>query len=206
MAEAKPILLVPCPQCGRDRKVPHHRRFERSSPETLCRRCSARRNVCHAWHGGKPTRLYHIWIGMRRRCGLLKGDSQKEKYWHGRGITITPEWAESFPPFRDWALENGYRDDLTIDRIENDGPYAPSNCRWATVQEQNRNTRSNRLITLDGRTQPLIAWAEERGLSYGAVFQRLKKGWPVERALTEPIGSRWKRKPHAEHADLAVGR
>lgn len=142
---------------------------------------------------------------MRRRGGLLKGDARQEKNWHGRGITVAPEWADAFPPFRDWALANGYRDDLTIDRIDNDGPYAPDNCRWATTREQSRNTRANRLVTLDGRTQPLVAWAEERGLSYGAVFQRIKKGWSEERALTEPIGQRRNRKPNAQHADLAVG-
>ena len=90
-------------------------------------------------HGGKGTRLYRIWKSMRTRCNNPNSPSYKN---HGaRGITVCEEWQHSFEAFRDWALANGYHDCLTIDRVDNDGNYEPSNCWWATYKEQNINKR-----------------------------------------------------------------
>lgn len=133
-------------------------------------------------HGETETRLYHIWEGMKSRCLNISDRSYKD--YGGRGITVCAEWANSFEAFRDWALANGYRDDLTIDRKENDGPYNPDNCRWATAKQQGNNRRSNRLITHNGETHTLTQWAELTGIKRETLSQRLRNGWSVERALT----------------------
>lgn len=90
--------------------------------------------------GMSHTRIYHIWYGMKQRCYNPK--SPKYKNWGGRGITLCDEWKDDFFAFRDWAIANGYREDLTIDRINVNGNYEPSNCRWATLQEQGSNKRT----------------------------------------------------------------
>lgn len=92
-------------------------------------------------HGGSATRLYRIWQAMHDRTGNPK--ASRYAYYGARGIAVCTEWTE-FGPFRDWALANGYADDLSIDRIDNDGNYEPSNCRWAdqTTQVRNRRPRS----------------------------------------------------------------
>lgn len=136
-------------------------------------------------HHETKTRLYEIWHGMKQRC-----NNPRNKDAHNyidRGITVCQEWCDSFEAFRDWALVNGYRDDLSIDRINVNGNYCPENCRWSTAKEQGRNTRYNHLLTFNGKTQPIASWADEIGMDYYTLAKRIEYGWPAERALSEPI-------------------
>ena len=136
-------------------------------------------------HGKSHTRLYRIWTNMRNRCNLPT--STEYKRYGARGITVCDEWRDSFQAFYDWAMANGYRDDLTIDRIDVNGPYSPKNCRWATAHEQGRNTRRNRLLSYNGETHCITDWANITGIAPTLIGQRIDRlGWSVEKALTEP--------------------
>lgn len=136
-------------------------------------------------HGGKHSRLYNIWCGMKERC--YRPTSGAYSRYGGRGIEICEEWLDDFAAFRIWAEANGYQPNLTIDRRDNDGHYSPSNCRWATKAEQNRNHSRVHMVEVDGQKVPLIDLAEKAGLKPYTVRQRIfRMGWSVERALTTP--------------------
>lgn len=118
-------------------------------------------------HNMKGTRIYNIWINMRQRCN--NPHSPCYKYYGGRGISVCKEWETSFLSFYQWAMENGYKDNLTIDRIDVNANYTPENCRFSTRKEQARNMRSNRLY----KGKPISQLCEEYGLDYGYVRRRL---------------------------------
>ena len=133
-------------------------------------------------HGLYKTRLHTIWLLMRDRC--LNKNSTNYKRYGGRGISVCEEWNE-FKPFYDWAMANGYKDGLSIDRIDNNGDYCPSNCRWATRVEQANNTRRNRWIEYNGETHTLAEWGRLYNIPYDKLWSRLSYGWSLERALCE---------------------
>jgi len=129
-------------------------------------------------HGMHGTKTYQVWKSMRERC-LCKTSRAYNRYG-GRGITICERW-ESFENF--YADMGDRPEGKTIDRIDNDGPYSPENCRWATDIEQANNKRNNRLLTYKGKTQTVPQWARELGIKTGTIAVRLSRGLPIEKVL-----------------------
>lgn len=135
-------------------------------------------------HGkARKERLYNIWKGMRQRC--RDTNSKDYKNYGGRGIRVCQEWND-YLVFREWALTHGYSDSLTIDRIDNNRDYEPSNCRWASYQEQNNNLRSNSIVTYKGMEMTIAQLARMADMPYKLVLQRLSRGWTAEMAVTRP--------------------
>ncbi|KFD40432.1 hypothetical protein DK28_0206485 [Peptococcaceae bacterium SCADC1_2_3] len=159
--------------------------------------CGCLRKEIKTTHGlsggrGKPTRLYKTWTAMRYRCNKPKNAYYSN--YGGRGIKVCEEWNNDYKNFHDWATANGYKEGLSIDRINNDGNYEPDNCRWATPAEQALNKRTNRLLTFNGETKTTIEWAEKIKINENTLRKRLFKGWPVERVLTEPVNELQRRR------------
>ncbi len=123
-------------------------------------------------------RIFNTWQHMISRCFVEK--TKAYKHYGGRGITVCKEWRTSVKNFEDWALQNGYADNLSIDRIDVNGNYEPSNCRWATNKEQANNKRKSKYIVYDGRKQTVTEWAREYGMPEATIRYRMKKG------VTEP--------------------
>lgn len=134
--------------------------------------------------------LYTIWRQMKYRC--QNPGAQNYHNYGGRGIYVCDEWNHNYFSFQAWAIESGYSSGLSIDRIDNDGPYSPENCRWATPKIQSNNQRRTIHLTYNGQTKPLGVWATELGISRHTLSFRHKQGWPDERILTEPIQKRKK--------------
>ena len=124
-------------------------------------------------HKMSHTRPYEIWQGIKGRC-YNKNDARYSRYG-GRGITVCEEWREDFSAFYKWALANGYRDDLTIDRIDNNKGYSPDNCRWADQETQSRNRASNVKIRIGNATRTLVEWCEIFDLDYKTVYARYRR-------------------------------
>lgn len=147
-------------------------------------------------HGLSHTRIDHIYKGMIARCE--KETAINYERYGGRGIHVCDEWKQNKIKFFEWAFENGYSDDLTLDRIDNNKDYSPDNCKWSTVEEQNNNRRSSRYIEAFGQRKTLAEWSKTTGIKIGTLWERLRKGWCVERALTQEVGN-YGRKSRGNH-------
>lgn len=132
-------------------------------------------------HGASNTHLYKVYYGLKARC-----ENKNNKNYHhygGRGIKICAEWS-NYEAFEAWALSHGYKEGLTIDRIDVNGDYCPENCRWITQREQTRNKRETVYLTAFGETMPLVEWAERYNINYATLSRRIKRGMKAEDALT----------------------
>lgn len=142
-------------------------------------------------HNQSKTRLYKIWAGIKSRCTNPK--STRFENYGGRGITFYKEW-ENFESFYEWAVNNDYEDNLTIERIDNNGNYEPSNCRWVDYYEQSHNKRNNVYFTYKNETHCLREWANILNIKPMTLYNRYRKGWSVERMLSTPVLKNYRNK------------
>jgi len=168
-------------ECGRERPFMGQslRSGAAKSCGCLCKEINLKRITKHGKH---KTRLYRIWSGMKNRCYLKSHGSYI--YYGGRGINICKEWTDNFSLFYKWSVDNGYSDNLTIDRINTYGNYEPDNCRWITMREQHNNTRASQYLESDGEIHTLADWARIKGLSRKTIHARFRRGWATERILS----------------------
>ena len=141
-------------------------------------------------HGLTKTNLYRTWSNAKSRCQDV--NSQSYKHYGGRGIKVCDEWRDNFQAFYDWAMANGYKEGLTLDRIDNNKGYSPKNCRWTSVKEQSNNRRSNRYLVFRGERKTISQWADTIGVNQETLYKRLVHGWSIERALSTPTRKRKK--------------
>ena len=137
-------------------------------------------------HGESHTPLHNIWCGINNRCDPAHKHSKR---YGKRGICICDEW-QSYEAFAEWARNNGYKEGLTIERIDVNGNYSPENCTWIPLAKQARNRRTTHWVTYEGRKMSLAEACEHAGLPYKQVFWRMAHaGWPFEKAISVPMGA-----------------
>lgn len=129
-------------------------------------------------------RLAHIWNNMKARCNNPKSTSYKN--YGLRGISVCDEWENDYNAFEQWALNNGYSKELTLDRIDPDGNYCPNNCRWVTPKQQANNRRNTIYITHRNETHTITEWSKITGINIGTLYNRYYDGWSEEKILSLP--------------------
>lgn len=138
-------------------------------------------------HGLSKTRLYRIFNKIRDRC--YNPNNPKYNKYGGRGITICDEWLNDFRNFYKWSMANGYKENLTIDRIDGNKGYSPENCRWVDQEEQQNNRSNNHLITYKGETKTLAQWAKELNIKESTIRSRIRYGWSIDKIFETPINN-----------------
>lgn len=171
--------------CGVERVVVASRLRNGSSKSCGCLRKEVV-GLVNIKHGCSKHPLFATWNAMMHRC--YAPTSPAYHRYGGRGIYVADRWHD----VRNFLEDMGpsHEKGLSLDRIDNDGPYSPENVRWASSEEQSRNTRRNRRITYAERTQTVYEWAYEMDIKPGTLWKRLSSGWPVEKALTRPPSGR----------------
>jgi hypothetical protein len=167
--------------CGSEKAVSGHNLKGGQSKSCGCDHTNLRK------HGYAGTQIHNVWKSMIERCTSKKGKSWAS--YGGRGITVCERWTGK-DGFINFLADMGDRPDgASIDRIDNDGPYSPGNCRWATWTQQSRNKRSNRRLEFYGVSKTVVEWCDISQINKQAVYQRLYLGWPDKYAVFAPLGT-----------------
>ena len=169
--------------CGTEKDVYANSLRHGTSTSCGCHQRKRASEVCSKefkTHGESTTRLYHIWAGMLKRCENQNASNYSA--YGARGVSVCDGW-HTYTTFRDWAMANGYNDDLSIDRIDVDGNYEPQNCRWANVIEQANNRRSSRIFEIRGVRHTLAEWARLYDVDYKSLHKRIMGGESIQDIL-----------------------
>lgn len=173
------FVIVKCSKCGNIFNISSNRL--KKQKHSYCIKCPNKKEKIT-----KNKRIRRIYSNMKSRCYNPK--TNRYYIYGARGIQVCEEWLKNYKSFETWALANGYQDNLTIDRINNNGNYEPSNCRWVDYQTQQKNKNNNRLITINGTTKIITEWCEFYNIPYYIVNNRINKyNWDIEKAFTTPI-------------------
>ena len=129
-------------------------------------------------HGMTNTPLHKVWLSLKQRC--INPNNKRFKYYGEKGVTVCKEWQDNFLEFYNWSMKNGYKKGMTIDRIDNDGNYCPSNCRYITNKQQQFNRSNNRYITVNDVTLTVTEWSEMMKIRRDKLNWRLNNGWEVK--------------------------
>ena len=176
------MLLVRC-KCGTEKRI--NISYLRNGSIVSCG-CKIREEtiIRNTTHGLSRHPLNRIWRAIRERCYDEKHISYK---WYGaKGVTVCEEWRNNFMSFYNWAICNGYKNGLLIDRIKNELGYSPNNCKWSTPLESSRNTTANRLIEYNGEIKCVAEWAEILNIPRSRLSDRLNKlNWSINDAFTK---------------------
>lgn len=167
-------------ECGNERIVQSI-----SLTKGKCKSCGCDKGQHNRKYPKGSNKLYKKWLGIKARCYYK--NSPRYKDYAGRGIQVCDKWKNDFMSFYNWAINNGYKENLTIDRIDVNGNYEPDNCRWADTKIQANNKRNNHLITYNNETHTLKQWAEIFNIDYKLLHARIVKlKWDTERAFSTP--------------------
>lgn len=167
--------------CGNVREVAGYSLTMKKSLSCGCLQVERTSNA-NKKHGMSHTPLFAVWNTMKQRCS--NPNSEKYPRYGGRGITVCEEWRSSFLVFYNWATESGYRPDLSIDRIDNNGNYEPGNCHWASDSLQANNKSNNLMVAFRGKLFTLSELSKTSGINYGALKARIRRDWTAERAIS----------------------
>lgn len=171
------FIKVECKKCGNIKSIGSNRL---NKEYIYCGLCKDKSRITI------NKRIRRIYANMKTRC--YNPISNRYHCYGGRGIRVCDEWKNSFTKFQEWALQNGYADNLTLDRINNDGNYEPSNCRWVTYKQQRNNSSTNRIIELNGNKKTITEWCDYYNIPYYIVNNRINKyGWDIEKSFITPI-------------------
>lgn len=193
------VYKCKCNKCGRlfENSLEHYKRRAKLGINTMTCGCYNPHYNNFYKNGLSKTRVRFIYNNMKERC--YNKNNKAYKYYGARGIKICDEWLKDFINFYNWAINNGYKEDLSIDRINVDGNYEPNNCKWSTFQEQISNRTNTVKIEYNNIIKPLTEWARQYKIPITTLRSRLDRGWTVERALNENVHKNFKGKHSEKH-------